>query len=84
MFEIFCHTHLSHKLEGSQISYRQLGIIYVEDTNLVLVSIHSSQSTNMGEDVLQGVRQLEGIYVAETELNMCIDDKLCETKDFTA
>lgn len=37
----------------------------------------------MGEDVLDGVRELEGIDISETVLNMSIDNELSQTKDFS-
>ena len=52
--------------------------------NLVLVSIHARQGTNVSEYVLQCVSELERIDVAKAELYMCIDDKLGKAKDFTA
>lgn len=50
---------------------------------LVLVPVHSSQSTDMREDVLQGVRELESVDISETELDVRVDDQLSETEDFT-
>ena len=37
----------------------------------------------MSKDILQGVRELEGIHIAETELHMSIDDELGKTKNFS-
>ena len=41
---------------------------------LILVSVHACQGTNVGKDVLQGVSQLEGVDIAKTELNVSIDN----------
>ena len=38
----------------------------------------------MREDVLKGVRKLEGVDVTETVLDMGVDDELGQTKNFTA
>ena len=38
----------------------------------------------MSEDVLQRVGELERIYVAQSELDMRIDDKLRQPEDLTA
>ena len=35
----------------------------------------------MGEDVLQRIGQLKGVHVAETKLDVCIDDEFGEAKD---
>lgn len=37
----------------------------------------------MSEDILQCIRELESINIAETELNMGIDHELGEAKNFT-
>ena len=37
----------------------------------------------MGKDVLQSISKLESINVTKTELNIRIDDKLSQTKDFS-
>jgi hypothetical protein len=52
-------------------------------TNLVLVPIHSCQSADVSEDILQCISELESIDIAETELDMSIDDELSEAKNFT-
>ncbi len=36
----------------------------------------------MGEDVLQSVRQLEGVHVVQTILNVRVHDQLGQAKDF--
>lgn len=43
-------------------------------TDLVLISIHAGESPNVREDILQRISKLEGIHVAQTELNMCVDN----------
>jgi len=37
----------------------------------------------MRENILKSVRELEGINVAKTVLNMGIDDELCQAKNFS-
>jgi hypothetical protein len=36
------------------------------------------------KDLLQCTRQLESVNTAKSELDMCVNDELCETQDFTA
>lgn len=36
----------------------------------VLVSIHSSQLTHMGKDILKTIGQLEGVHVVKAVLHM--------------
>ena len=43
---------------------------------LVLVPVHSGQGTDMSEDVLNGISELESIDVSKTVLNMSVDDEL--------
>ena len=50
---------------------------------LILVPIHARQCANVRKDVLDSIGELEGIDVAQTELDMSIDDELGETEDFT-
>ena len=38
----------------------------------------------MGEDILNGVGELKGVDITETELYVGVDDQLRQTKDFTA
>lgn len=38
----------------------------------------------MSEDILDGIGELEGIDIAETVLNVGVDDELGQTKDFSA
>jgi hypothetical protein len=37
----------------------------------------------VGEDILNGIGELEGIHVSETILNMSVDDKFSQTKNFS-
>jgi hypothetical protein len=37
----------------------------------------------MCEDVLKSVRKLEGIHVAQTELDVGVDDEFGKAKDFS-
>lgn len=48
---------------------------------LVLVAIHSRQLTDVGEHELKTIGELEGVDVAETVLDMRIDDELGEAED---
>lgn len=50
---------------------------------LVLVPVHACQRTDMCENVLQGIGQLERIYITETELDMRIDDEFGQTKNLS-
>mmetsp|Transcript_29770 Transcript_29770/g.62392 ORF Transcript_29770/g.62392 Transcript_29770/m.62392 type:complete len:390 (-) Transcript_29770:1623-2792(-) len=50
----------------------------------VLVPIHASQLPDMGERVLEPICQLECIDVAETKLNIRIDNDFRQTEDLTA
>ena len=51
---------------------------------LVLVSVHTRQLTNVSENVLQTIRQLKGVNVVQTILNMCIHHQFRQPQDFTA
>ena len=53
-------------------------------TYLVLVPIHSRQSANMCEDVLDGIGKLEGVDISEAILDMGVNNELGQTKDFSA
>ena len=48
---------------------------------LVFVSVHARQLTHVSVDVLQTVRQLEGIHVAQAVLDVTVNDQLGETQD---
>ena len=45
---------------------------------LVLVPVHARERADVGEDVLDGVGELEGVDVAETVLDVRVDDELGE------
>ena len=49
----------------------------------VLALVHAGQCTNMCEDVLQSIGKLEGVNIAETELDVRVNRKFDETKNFT-
>ena len=49
---------------------------------LVLVTVHASQLTNVSKNVLKTVSQLESVDVVETILDMGVDNQLCQTQDF--
>ena len=51
---------------------------------LVLVTVHAGQLTDVGENVLKAISQLEGIDVVETVLDVGVDDQLRQTQNFTA
>ena len=51
---------------------------------LVLVTVHTSQLTDVGESELESIGQLERIDVSESVLDVRVDDELHETKDLTA
>lgn len=50
----------------------------------VLVPVHTGQLTNVSEGELETVGELEGVDVAETVLDVRVDDELRETEDLTA
>jgi hypothetical protein len=50
---------------------------------LVLVTVHASQLTNVSKNILKTISQLESIDVVETILDMGVDDQLRQTQDFT-
>jgi len=50
---------------------------------LVFVTVHARKGTNVRENILQGIRQLEGINIAEAVLDMGINDELRQTKNFS-
>ena len=50
---------------------------------LVLVSVHTRERTDMSKNVLQCVRKLERIDIAETVLNVSIDNEFRETQDLS-
>jgi hypothetical protein len=50
---------------------------------LVLVSVHTGQLTNMVEGVQNTIRKLEGINIAQTILNLSVNNKLGQTQNLT-
>ena len=42
----------------------------------VLVAVHARELTDVREDVLQAVGELEGIDIAQSELHVAVDDEL--------
>lgn len=51
---------------------------------LVLVPVHAGQRADVCKDVLQRVRELERVDVAESELHVRVDDELRQPEDLTA
>ena len=51
---------------------------------LVFVTVHPSQLSHVGEDVLQAVRQLKGVHIAETILDVAVDHQFGQTQDLPA
>ena len=78
MLQIFGHAHLPHELF---ISIEYWIKIEKYTTNLVLVTVHPRQCTNMRKDVLQRICELESIDISKTKLHMSIDDELGESKN---
>ena len=50
---------------------------------LVLVTVHSGQMTNMRENVMQSISQLEGIHISQSILNMRINNQFNKSQYFT-
>lgn len=50
---------------------------------LVLVTVHSGELTDMSKHVLQTISELESIHIPQSELYMSVDDKFGKTKDFS-
>ena len=65
----------------NELEHHVQGIIHDWPQHTILV--HPGQS-NMCENVLQGVSQLEGIDITETQLDVCVNDELGEANNFTA
>ena len=78
MLQILGHAHLPHELFISNEYW-----IKIEEytTNLVLVTVHPRQCTNMREDILQRICELERIDISKTKLHMSIDDELGKPKN---
>ena len=52
-------------------------------SNLVLITIHPSQSSYMGKYILKSVGKLKSIDVSKTILDVGVHNKLRESKNFT-
>ena len=50
---------------------------------LVLVSVHSRELTDVSEEILQPVRKLESVDVTKSELDVGVDDELGQSQDFS-
>jgi hypothetical protein len=50
---------------------------------LVLVTVHARKGANVRKNILNSIRELEGINVAKTVLDMGINDKLRQAKNFS-
>jgi len=51
---------------------------------LVLVPVHTGQSTNMGRDILQCISKSECVNISETILDVGDNNKLGKTQNFAA
>lgn len=49
----------------------------------IFITIHSGKLTNMSENVLQTIGQLESINVVQSVLHVRIDDQFGQAQDFT-
>jgi pyrimidine operon attenuation protein/uracil phosphoribosyltransferase len=50
---------------------------------LVLVTVHARKGTNVREDILKGIRELEGVDIAQPVLDMSINDELRQAQNFS-
>ncbi|SRR6266436_376514 len=50
---------------------------------LVLVTVHARKGANVRKNILKGVRELEGVNIAEPVLDMRINDKLRQAENFS-
>jgi hypothetical protein len=50
---------------------------------LVLVTVHARKGTNVREDILKSIRELEGVNIAKPILDMGINDKLRQAQNFS-
>jgi len=60
------------------MSEQREGVAY-----LVLVPVHFRQGIDVGEGVLDGIDELEGLDVPETILNVRVNNELGQTKNFS-
>ena len=51
---------------------------------LVLVSVHSGELSNVSKHELKSIGELERVDIAEAVLNVRVDDELSEAQDLTA
>lgn len=51
---------------------------------LILVPVHAGQGTDMSEDILQSIGQLEGVDVPKAELDVSVHDQLGQSENFSA
>lgn len=51
---------------------------------LVLVSVHAGELTDVCKDVLQAIGQLERVHVVEAVLHVRVDDQLRKAQDLAA
>ena len=49
----------------------------------VLVTVHSGELADVGEDVLEPIGQLESIDIVQSILNVGVDNELCKSQNFT-
>ena len=50
---------------------------------LVLVTVHARKGANVREDILKGIRELEGVNIAKPVLDMGIDNELRQAQNFS-
>jgi hypothetical protein len=50
---------------------------------LVLVTVHARKGANVRKYILKGIGELKGVNIAKTILDMGVDDKLCQAKNFS-
>ena len=43
--------------------------------------VHTREGTDMCEDVLESIGELERVDIAQAELDIGVDDKLCQAQD---
>ncbi|CAN7985254.1 unnamed protein product, partial [Ixodes hexagonus] len=51
---------------------------------LVLVAVHARQLAHVGKDVLEAVRQLEGVHVVQPVLHVAVHHQLGQAQDLPA
>lgn len=80
----FSSAAITHRIEP--IVHQMLQILAHSDLShqLVLVPIHSRQLTNVRENILQPIGQLERVHIVQSILNMRIDNQLRQPQNLTA